>query len=317
MKKIFLLCLLITIGCSKSENREHPLGKKMIKPQGTSFSKKVENMRKIAPSVYKKDSSVFMPELTRLTGQELQRAKKVLTKQGKKAVPALIKGLKAKNKLMRVNSIGVLAEIGLQAKDALPALFLIATEDKIIQARSMAFYAIGKIGVYSQKVEEVMKSGFNSKLDLVRWEAVRAAGNFGKKGVPLKPDLERLLIDKDRWVKLASSVSLYKIEKNDKEFASRLIERFKNPEEKYRKNIIVTIKNVSPKNRFMIPLLMDLLKNKNHFYKRVATRLLGNMGKDAKIALPLLKICTKDKDYSTSKYAKDAILKINGADNVK
>jgi HEAT repeat protein len=170
-------------------------------------------------------------------------AAEALKEFGAEAVPALTKRLRDSNIDVRIQTANSLSALGIDAKDAVPALievlqsdqqdanFLIAVADTISSIgpdakaavpaltnalrnpdlADAAVDAIGAIGPEAKDAVPAIILWLNDERNHLPWHAVEALGNIGPAAKEARPSLTRLLENDDALLREVAAKSLLKI----------------------------------------------------------------------------------------------------------
>ena len=135
----------------------------------------------------------------------------------KDAVPALITALEDENVYVRHLATNTLGQIGSAAKDAVPAL-ITALGDENENVRFTAVHALGQIGPAAAPAVPALITAFSSGDENlhVRISAGMALGQIGPAAKDAVPELEKLLSDKNRYVRETAKEAIEKIQNKDK-----------------------------------------------------------------------------------------------------
>ena len=92
-----------------------------------------------------------------------------------------------------------------------------------------------------------------------------------------------------------------------------LREMLKDKDPNIRRNAAQALGNVGPEAKAAVPALTETLKDKDDFVCQCAAYALGNIGPEAKAAVPALTEATQSKNYFVRQSAVAALGKIAGA----
>ncbi|MBI4852938.1 MAG: HEAT repeat domain-containing protein [Acidobacteria bacterium] len=219
--------------------------------------------------------------------QALAEVGKVKTKT---ILVALIEALKSEDSYVRINTANTLKFMGETAVDAIPALLeSLKDEDSWVK-----FNAIDALGTMKEKAQVAIPSLINALTDeneYVRYSAADALGTMGEKAQLAIPALINNLNngksnDKSDDAKYIASIALGKIASNSSKVRQKII-----------------------------PVLIDILNySSRRDLQEQAAIILGNLGDDAKVAIPALKEALKSDGYgtfATNEVVKEVLQKLN------
>jgi HEAT repeat protein len=142
-----------------------------------------------------------------------------LAEGGTAAVPALIEGLKHKEG--RYWACIALAEMGPQAKDAVPQLTSLLSDDEP-EVRMEAVMALGEIGPDAVSATPALIKTLADATPAVRYAAGFSLGKIG--ATAALPDLEKAEHDPDPFFSLVAAWAVAKLKPDDKESLNTAIE---------------------------------------------------------------------------------------------
>jgi HEAT repeat protein len=130
-------------------------------------------------------------------------------------------------------------------------------------------------------------------------------GPFNKAAVPA---LRKALRDENRTVRLAAIGALGEIGSEAREAADDLGVRLKEEDPEAGMKICAALANLGPP---VTPVLLEALKDDNREVQRAAVNALGEIGPDAKEAIPALAAILRDSDRQSPQHeARDALIAI-------
>jgi HEAT repeat protein len=192
-----------------------------------------------------------------------------------KAVPALTVALKDPEALVRMTSVWALDAIGPGAKAAVPALKEL-TRDKDLAFRMRATQALWSVERQPDLPLRIYQEALRSKDPQERGFAAIGLGRMGSHAAKEVPTLKRFLQDKD--VRLHAAEALWRIES---------------------------------KPAITFDVLIPALRDPDPSTRGYVARLLGEMGAQAKPAIPDLLRATGDEEWSVRSDAATALKKID------
>jgi HEAT repeat protein len=211
----------------------------------------------------------------------------------------------------RIDAIMGLADFGPKAAPALPDL-IEALQDKNEDLRLNAAIALGKIG--SPAIEEVAKL-LKSTDDATRFYAVWTIGAIGPDAKAQAPTVIAMLADKNVDVRRKAAFTLGRLTASPEKTIAALVEAFKDESPEVRQ---AAGEALSKFGKASVPSLMDLLKSGNAGARHQAATSIGDIGAEAKDAIPLLKNLFLSKDAKNQDHLHFAqmIAKVGGKEGV-
>ena len=277
-----------------------------------------------------------------------QAVQQLFYRMGREGVPFLIESLKDNDQNVQWTAIMHLRNLGAEGVKALPAMVELAKNKKIDpNLRNQLTYTMagfGKEGVDAlvKLFEETQESGLKAN-------AIQALFNYNHrdKGVRL---LVVGLKDKDAKVRLAMAqiVPQYGLDNNAKELFAVLKTLLKDPDQDVRVQTIHALSIMGPeafplleevlrsasdsnlrlavlnglhnygyRGKTSIPQLIDCCKDKMPQVRWTAAVVLGNIGPDAKAAVPTLRTMLQDSDNNVRAQAQNALNRLGVKDQEK
>ena len=251
-----------------------------------------------------------------------------LIKIGLVAVPELIEALHDKNWYVRNGSAKALGKIGPVAKAAIPELIK-ALKDEFWDVSNNATEALIRIGLVAMPAliealkDEKKRYQTTKKLLLLtlnpdekkRYQIIKILGNFGHESKMAVPALIKNLKDRHWNIKNRSVEALGKIGPAAKAAISELIKilKYERKSDSMGKKIINSATEALGKiGLAAVPALIEALKNEKNRHRIVEA--LGNVGREAKAAVPVLIKALikalKDKDFLICEHVAKALGKI-------
>lgn len=252
------------------------------------------------------------------------------------AVPALADSLKAEDPRVREEAIVILGKLGGRAKAAVPALGE-ALQDQDSTVRLRAAETLGKIG---KPAVATLTKGLQNESDEVRGLAALGLAEAGSAGQSAAPALADVITDKNATLETRkrAAFALCKVGPGAKLPAQPLIDALQVKDDELRKHLsaalgqmgepavpplVAALKDLNPNVRFpvrealkrigkpAVPALIDAVQNgKSNAIRTGAIATLGEIGPDAKDAIPALTKASQEEDRGISQPAKDALKKI-------
>jgi HEAT repeat protein len=264
-----------------------------------------------------------------------------------KSVSELVRYLDHSSAKTRGQAAERLAELGPQAKSAVPFLLKIAENDQDAFTRRLALTALTKIGPPEAGDLESVQTALGDSSVEVRKYAAEILGKMGADGRPAASKLASALKDRDTRVRqvAAHSLGLLGPEARDVSFPALsdalrdtdhdvrvaaaealasgnitgpgdvrfLGELLKHIDPEVRGHAARAIGRLGGAAKASVPTLMELTKNSDPASRRGAVDALSQLGPDAKDAVPVLSDALADSDKDVRKNAAIALGRI-GAD---
>ncbi len=159
------------------------------------------------------EPEAVMPALTQLLDKGKPEVRpdvlNVLAGLGQPALPGMIKALEYKE--TRPRAAAMLARLGTQAKEAVPALIRAAQCDDPL-ARHEALLALGAIGPAARAAVPAAVKAMQDLDPNVRYSACYALGKMGRTAMAAKEPLQQMLADSDPFLSLVSAWALARID---------------------------------------------------------------------------------------------------------
>jgi HEAT repeat protein len=176
-------------------------------------------------------------------------------------VPVLISLLKDADRDVRVRVLTALGNLGGQAHRVLPvlraALKETAVKDDDAWVRSYAAHALLQVGPEPDTEVAALIDSLQNELEVMRFHAAIALGNLGRDARPAVPALiHTALWDQDPGVRVEAAVALWKIDRT---------------------------------GPLVIPVLIKALADDNELICWIAADCLGQIGSEARQAVPALR----------------------------
>jgi HEAT repeat protein len=168
---------------------------------------------------------------------------------GKPVVPLMIQALK-NNPESRPRVAKVLAQIGLEAKEAAPTLAEVVAQDKNPDAQREALFALAAIGPGAAKEASVIAAVLKADNERMRALAAYALGRIGPAAIGAKAALQKQLEDKE-FPALAAAWALAHIDpqcpETPKKSVPCLIKGLHNPVDKIRLEAVDSLRLMGPR----------------------------------------------------------------------
>ena len=247
----------------------------------------------------------------------------------KRSMSDLMTDLKGYDPLARAKAVKELSAQGEKAKEVIPLLVELALKDPALYVRKEAKATIQKLGKNARGAAPLLVKAVRQDEDNeVKQAAIDTLGMMGKNASLAVSDLASLLTHKDPWVKQYAYFGLDKMGKNAKGAVGKLTEVLDsdNPDSRkfactilgsleehaklalpkmeklmlhdtesiVRSNCAFGISYMGKHATAAVPSLIKALDDQDANVKRAVIHALGDMGLEAKKALPKLKTFMKD-----------------------
>jgi HEAT repeat protein/WD40 repeat protein len=219
-------------------------------------------------------------------------ATSALAQFGPEAVPPLTKALQDKDVFVRRTAAFSLGEMGPDAKSGVLAL-LEAIKDEESDVRINALHALGEIGSEAKDAVKQLGASLKDKDAGTRLAVISTLANIGQ---PALVELQDALKDENADVRATALAGLGRIGTQAKTAAPLLRTAQKDGDLSVRIEAYHALACVSPSEaKNSVAFLVDALKDpKNFQYQRMIISALGEIGPEAKTAVPLLVNMLKD-----------------------
>ena len=194
----------------------------------------------------------------------------------------------------RWRAIFSLGAIGPKAGDAVPDLAKILHEHPDGRTRSEAALALSKMAPASKPAVPALADALSDKDYIVRWNAAMALFQLRSEARPAVPALINAVKDQSNKTNMGA-------------FPSTIHDV-----------AALALGRASAGTPDAVPVLVEALKNAEAPEARIAlTRALGEVGPEAKAAVPQLRLMCKDIDHWVRESAVESLEKIGGSDSAK
>jgi HEAT repeat protein len=202
------------------------------------------------------------------------------------AVQSLLSLLKDSDRAVRLRAVMALGDLGGEVRRVLPALRAAVREAALNDGddgvRTEAVRALLRAGPQPATEVGALVDALQSHVDLVRFHAAIALGDLGPAGRPVVPDLIRAALwDEDPAVRLEAAMALWKIDR---------------------------------KGPLVVPALIEALDDANEFICWIAAECLGQIGPEAREAVPALRQALQ-RDFRISVIRTGVILALERIDS--
>jgi HEAT repeat protein len=230
----------------------------------------------------------------------------ILSSLGPRAVPAFIRALHATERDIKLRAIDILWEMGIDANPALPALIEVIS-DHDVEVRTKAISAVGHLsrGTVSG-VPALVAILRDSKEHLgARREAAFALGSIGSPAETAVPLLLHSLQSQDLDLRCAAALALGAINRRHKEVLPALIACLNDPASPRMRAVGAnSLGEMGPDAKLAVPALIDALRMQEvtdrESMRSIRWSVLGalrSIGSGAAAAVPLLIEILQDKKF--------------------
>ena len=223
----------------------------------------------------------------------------------------LIQQLSSNNFFVRQHAAKQLGNLGLAARDAVPALGKLL-HDFHPDVRNSAAKALGQIGTPSV---DVLVEALKARNPGVRTRAAQALGQAGPDAKEAVPALIHALKDNQVDVRVAAVDALGEMGEEGKEAAPYLARLFHDPSLRVRERVRVALASIGPA---AVEALCDALGEEKIEVRLDAIKTIALFGRAAKKAMPTLRHAMTNEDHRIRAAAAEALgkMELEGADGV-
>jgi HEAT repeat protein len=222
---------------------------------------------------------------------------------------ALVEALKDRDPLVRSKAARGLGEVGRNLPSTSPAaselIRLLADSDE--RVRRTAAKALGEIARDAAAAVPPLRKALKDSDVEVRTNAAEALGEFGTEATSAIPDLTAVLVDSgdelNMWTADTVTDSLVKIGKAS---VPDLMVALANKNNRAPGSVIGALGDLGGDARSAVPLLIPLLANKN--LGSIAAWAVGRIAKEAKEIIPVLLAATRNQDPTVRSNARYGLL---------
>jgi HEAT repeat protein len=233
---------------------------------------------------------------------------KTMGSEADSAVDGFTKALKDKDARVRLEAMNAIIQLGPTAKSAAPELIKLLAEDHNADSRAQAALALSKIGPEPREViptlEHIVKKDPVKDVRLNALTAIEALGNDAK---PTLPVLMVVIKEKDREIRKRTIAALGALGPAAAPALELIMPSIQEGE--LRPTVCDTLAKIG---KPAVKPLMIYLLHTNSDIRLAAVETMGNIGTDAKVAIPtLMKLSTRD-IVPIQEAAREALKKILG-----
>lgn len=246
------------------------------------------------------------------------------------AVPALIDAMRDQDLLTRGFAAAVLAEIGPQAKAAVPQLIILLKSKDVVPLApcSMGFggkkteterlaviaaRALDRIGPDARAAVTALTEALADSDEVLRYEAAKALGSIGADAAPAIPILVQVLNDPERLVGDIAADALSRI---GSAAIPALIEVLRGSKPEIRRRALTSLGGIGAKADVALPDLIRSLTDPDEEIRAAAANAIGLVGdaNAAMAAVPDIIAATKDTDRIVRRNIAEALGRIGPRD---
>lgn len=198
---------------------------------------------------------------------------------GVKVLPRLIEALKVED--VRPRAAAIIARIGPEAKDAVPAL-IGALGDPDPDTRNEVLFALAAIGPDAAQAVPALVKALDDPGENVSYAACYALGKVGPAAMAAKPALQKCLGSSDEFACMASAWALACIHPECKETAAKsvpiLAKALAEPDALSRLHAAEALRRLGPCAKDAVPALKKALQDDNPDVREAAGQALQAIG---------------------------------------
>lgn len=238
-----------------------------------------------------------------------QHAEEGLLAARKAAVKILMEAMKDPDTKVRERAVAALGKLEGEAREAVPELSR-SLKHQDERVRRQALFALAKIGPRQETVMPGLLEALTEREADVRHFAVVSLTSMGKDARPAVPQLIDLLKkDGDANVREAAAFALGKIDPQADGVLAVLSRAWRDEERGVREE---ALRALAKCGKPAVPTLIEALrKNFSNDVQIEATKALGQIGPDAKEAVPVLLPLLKDNEEEIRRVAEEALKAID------
>jgi HEAT repeat protein len=235
-------------------------------------------------------------------------ALKTMGKEAKAAVPALTNALEDNFYGVRQTAAQALGSIGPDAEAAIPALSNAAAKDHYACVRLAAAEALGKIGPATKDVVPTLSNALRDLDDDVRRAAAEALGKCGLEAKDAVLALREAEKDSSEPVRRTAAEGLKYFR------VAQLVRAAKDKDAGARLKAIAELGDLGPEAKAAVPALAEALRDDDIGVRRAAAVALGRVGPEAREAARDLRDAMKSEDVHVRCAGATALAKVNRSD---
>jgi HEAT repeat protein len=232
----------------------------------------------------------------------------VLAGYGAPAVPHLIDALKDSEPQVRYGAVSALQRSGGDLKDALPALLPMLKEGSNFQKRNVIL-VLGRIG---EPAVPHLLTALKNPDQVIRGAAVQAFRTVGAAGEKAVPELVTIAL-KDPAVQVRQQTA-YALIAMGPNACGKYLDAIKDmKDDATRQTALQALSFSGTPTKVAVPFLISTLKEGTVNHRSMAARVLGNIGAEAKEAIPALEAVRNDPNAAVRTNVEAALKKIKGS----
>jgi HEAT repeat protein len=243
------------------------------------------------------------------------RARQALARQGRAAVPALVKALQDPSPERRRDAIWVLMDIGPEAGEATEALVAaLRDEAKLYSYRigDCARAALARIGPPARAAVPALREELERGDAELRFHAAEALVKITGEVKRYLPALIEGLSSPDIGIRRDAAEALGQIGPAAKAAVPALIRVLKDRPGNVCHFAAVALGRIGHNAEEVVPFLIDLVGSDRYYYRRDAVEALGLFGPKARAALPILQEVAKERSRYMQEVVGPALAAIQG-----
>jgi HEAT repeat protein len=222
--------------------------------------------------------------------------------EAKKAVPALVETLEAKDRALRYWAAGALGGVGPEAKGAIPSL-LQALGDQDETVRHKSAWALGKIGSDAPRVVPALAAALSDKSVAVRFESAFALGTIGAEAKPAVSALQAATRDGQARVRVVARLALWRTT-GEEGFVRPAVAEASATNQAVLLDAFVFFSSIGAP---ALPVLLDSLQHREASVRMMAAYALSEIRSSATKAIPALIQAVRDPDHEVRNMAAFAL----------
>jgi HEAT repeat protein len=265
------------------------------------------HVTRISLRLYRPEETVFRFEVP--TGGDVDRSLTECCRRIEKDVPTFIAELRSEHALIRMSNADCLGYLGPKSKPAVPALTRLLTKDSDWRVRLEAARALIKIGGRTDEVVRCLIREMQGKDPRQRQEAVTLVCYLRNDAGPALPSVSRCLTDSAEDVRISAAATVESLGPIARPTIPTLVEALTGPlEPKYL--VLRALKAVGPSEESIAGLITFATSEAGEASE--ATKILGDFGEPARVAIPALTKELRRKDLRRSLQAAATLIRLGG-----
>jgi HEAT repeat protein len=218
-----------------------------------------------------------------------------------------IQRLKNPDPKVRSRAADALAELGPEAKDAVPLLIKALQDDKNIGLRVAVAKALWRVGSEAKDAVPALADALRDDNIGLRVTVANALGGIGPEAKDAVPALTDALRDKNIGLRVAAAKALWRVGSEAKDAVPALADALRDDNIGLRVTVANALGSIGPEAKDAVPALADALRDKNIGLRVTATSALGSIGPGAREAVPDLRIALRGQNVGLRVAAANAL----------